>query len=78
MEQYNILMQRLNEKYNLGIYTDEHQELAKLTNKLGLFYKPSGAGGGDLGLILADDSIKLKQLLTQIRDKKYQTIDLRA
>ena len=78
MEQYNILMQRLNEKYNLGIYTDEHQELAKLTNKLGLFYKPSGAGGGDLGLILTDDSIKLKQLLTQIRDKKYQTIDLRA
>ena len=77
MEQYSILMHRLNEKYDLGIYTDEHQDLANLASKLGLFYKPSGAGGGDLGFILTDDEAKLKQLLTKIRGKNYQIMDLR-
>ena len=44
---------------------------------LGLFYKPSGAGGGDLGFILTDDETKLKQLLTKIKDKNYQIMELR-
>jgi len=77
MEQYNSLMHRLNEKYDLGIYTDEHRDLANEASKLGLFYKPSGAGGGDLGFILTDDETKLKQLLTLIKDKNYQIMDLR-
>ena len=78
MKEYNAFMHRLNEKYALGIYTDEHQDLANLASKLGLFYKPSGAGGGDLGFILTDDETKLKQLLTQIKDKNYQIMDLRG
>ena len=77
MEQYSSLMHRLNEKYDLGIYTDEHQDLANEASKLGLFYKPSGAGGGDVGFILTDDETKLKQLLTQIKDKNYQIMDLK-
>jgi len=77
MEQYNILMHRLNKKYDLGIYTDDHQDLAYEASMLGLFYKPSGAGGGDLGFILTDDETKLKQLLTKIKDKNYQIMELR-
>ena len=77
MEEHNIIMQELNETYDLGIYTDEHQDLANLANESGSFYKPSGAGGGDLGFILSDSEIKLKKLLKKIRSKNIETIDLR-
>jgi len=77
MEEHNTLMQELNEKYDLGIYTDEHQHLGSLASESGLFYKPSGSGGGDLGFILSDSEIKLKKLLKKIRSKNIGTIDLR-
>jgi len=77
MEEHNILMQELNEIYDLGIYTDEHQDLANLASQSGSFYKPSGAGGGDLGFILSDSEIKLKKLLKKIRSKNIEIIDLR-
>ena len=53
MEEHNLLMQELNKKYHLDIYTDEHKDLENLASQSGLFYKPSGAGGGDLGFILS-------------------------
>ena len=70
------LMQELNETYDLGMYTDEHQDLANLANESGSFYKPSGAGGGDLGFILSDSETKLKKLLKKIRSKNIEAIDL--
>ena len=76
MEQYNILMQQLDEEYHLGIYTEEHKALSNITTKLGLLYKPSGAGGGDLGLILTDNEMKLEQLIAELKDNDFQTLDL--
>ena len=76
MKQYNILMQQLDEEYHLGIYTEEHKALANIANKLGLLYKPSGAGGGDLGLILTDNEMKLEQLIAELKDNDFQTLDL--
>ena len=37
MEKYSALMQQLDQKYHLGIYTDEHQALANLAKKSGIF-----------------------------------------
>jgi len=76
MKQYNVLMQQLDEKYHLGIYTKEHQALANLTSQSGLLYKPSGAGGGDLGLILTNNEMKLKQIIAKLKDNNFQTLDL--
>ena len=77
MEEHNILMQELNKKYDLGIYTEQHQDLANLASESGSFYKPSGAGGGDLGFILSDSETKLKKLLKKIRSKNLEIIDLK-
>ena len=76
MKQYNVLMQQLDEKYQLGIYTKEHQTLANLTSESGLLYKPSGAGGGDLGLILTNNEMRLKQIVAKLKDNNFQTLDL--
>ena len=76
MEDYNIIMRRLNERYSLGIYTDEHQTLLDLANKFEIFYKPSGAGGGDLGFILTDNQSKFKKFNNLLIENNFQTIDL--
>ena len=77
MEKYNALMQQLDQKYHLEIYTDEHQALANLAKKSGVFYKPSGAGGGDLGFILTNNELKFKEFIVKLKDKNFNTLDLR-
>ena len=76
MQKYNTFIKQLNEKFNLGIFTDEHRQLLDFAKKTGIFYKPSGAGGGDLGLVMTNSANKLTQFLTKVSDNNYQTIDL--
>ena len=77
MEKYNALMQQLDQKYRLGIYTEEHKVLANLAKKSGIFYKPAGAGGGDLGFILSNNELKFKEFIVKLQDKNFNTLDLR-
>ena len=77
MQKYNTFIKQLNEKFNLGIFTDEHKRLIDLARSADIFYKPSGAGGGDLGLVMTNSEKKLTQFLTKLSDNNYQTIDLR-
>ncbi len=76
MEDYKIIMQRLNQQYTIGIYTDQHQALLDLANKFEIFYKPSGAGGGDLGFMLTDNQSNLKKFNNLLIDNNFKTIDL--
>ena len=77
MEQYNILIKQLDEMYHLGIYTDEHSILDNLANDSEIFYKPSGAGGGDLGFLLTKNTDKLKRFNQKLTDSNFKLIDLR-
>ena len=77
MQTYNTFINQLNEKFNLGIFTDEHKRLIVLARSADIFYKPSGAGGGDLGLVMTNSEKKLTQFLTKLSHNNYQTIDLR-
>jgi len=77
VQKYNAYIKQLNEKFALGIYTDEHQKLINLANESEMFYKPSGAGGGDLGFILSNNEKELKEFIVKLRDSNFQTIDLR-
>ena len=76
MQKYNTYIKQLNKKFNLGIFTNEHKGFIDLARRLDIFYKPSGAGGGDLGLVITNNENKLTQFLKNVSDKKYQTIDL--
>ena len=77
MQKYNTYIKQLNEKFNLGIFTDEHKRLIDLARSADIFYKPSGAGGGDLGLVMTNSEKKLTEFLTKLSDNNYQTLDLR-
>jgi phosphomevalonate kinase len=41
--------------HELGIFDAGHAELVSAADAAGLVYKPCGAGGGDVGVVLADN-----------------------
>ena len=48
-------MDRLGRECGLAIVSDDHRDVRRIARECGAHYKPSGAGGGDIGLLLADD-----------------------
>ena len=77
MQKYNAFINQLNENFNLGIFTDEHKWLIDLARSADIFYKPSGAGGGDLGLVITNSEKKLTHFLSVLSDSNFPVIDLR-
>ena len=45
----------------LGIYSARHLAALDIANTVGVLYKPCGAGGGDVGIALSDDRVKLDE-----------------
>ena len=77
LKKHSLLMKQLDRDFNLGIYSEEHQKILKHATEFNLFYKPSGAGGGDLGFVLSDDIYKIQKFDQILSDINYQTIELR-
>jgi phosphomevalonate kinase len=58
------------------IVTDEHAAIAQLVSALGGVYKPSGAGGGDVGVAFCCDAKTNELLRQQLHKAGYPTLDL--
>ncbi len=59
---YHAHMEMLGQAAGVEIVSRPHRELAALANKFGAAYKPSGAGGGDVGIAFSDDPRALTAL----------------
>lgn len=57
---YNSLLEDMEEKFKLGIFIN-HYEWIRFAKDEGIFYKPSGSGGGDIGLLISDNELRLKR-----------------
>ena len=77
LKQQNILIKQLDHDFDLGIYTQEHNKILDLAESVDLFYKPSGAGGGDLGVIISDDALKIKKFSNKLANMNHYVINLR-
>lgn len=55
VEEYCLALERLGAATSLPIVSAEHKRIACLAKTHGLAYKPSGAGGGDIGVAFGDD-----------------------
>lgn len=59
-----------------SIISEEHRELASLVETSGGIYKPSGAGGGDIGIAFAD-SVRLRDKIRHtIADSRFELLDI--
>ncbi len=53
--EFGLAMEELGRAAGIPILSDEHVHLGRLAGDLGVSYKPSGAGGGDVGVGFTDD-----------------------
>ena len=75
IRQFYSAMKRLGNESGTPIISDTHKKLAQLVETNGGAYKPSGAGGGDIGLVFASTSEQLTEIKKRIVDQKFKIID---
>lgn len=73
VRQFNYQLEELSDVAGLGFYTETHVELKNLVEGAGCTYKPSGAGGGDFGIIFSDDEGRLGPLQRSLHNAGYKT-----
>lgn len=74
--QYHQAMTDLGEAAGADIISAPHRELAALAAGAGAVYKPSGAGGGDLGIAFSDDPDVITATTAAVHEAGYRTLDL--
>jgi phosphomevalonate kinase len=60
----------------MPILSQEHRWLRRLAVESGVRYKPSGAGGGDLGIAFATDSDRLQEMAVRAEAQGFAALDL--
>jgi len=69
-------LEALGREAEMPIMSSEHKHLLSLARRWGISYKPSGAGGGDLGLCFSDDPHAIDRMTVAVREAGFETIDL--
>ena len=67
-ENYCELLYKFSCDYDLGIFSMGHKELLSQAKKNNLVYKPCGAGGGDIGILLGLDKKHLDKFCSSMRN----------
>ena len=62
--------------HDLGIFDAGHAELAELATNRNIVYKPCGAGGGDIGVVLAADEESVIEFCEQAKKHNYVQLDI--
>lgn len=72
--EYLSALAAFDEDYALDIFAAGHRELAHAAQDMGLIYKPCGAGGGDVGILLGDDNEQLDEFFAQ-HGQMFKVVD---
>ncbi len=65
------------QRHQIGIFAGAHTEIERHARGLPVVYKPSGAGGGDLGVALSDDPDGLDAFISRCTDSGRKVVDAR-
>jgi len=77
-----IIPEYLKQEYRLGaacgidIISPSHKALEKLIDEAGGVYKPSGAGGGDIGVAFCDNEETHQKIRAAIEQSNFEILDL--
>ncbi len=63
---YDVQIKKLDKIGDIGIYTQVHTEVQNIASRYNVFYKPSGAGGGDIGLAFSSSLDELNNFSDEI------------
>lgn len=73
---YIEVLKAFSDDHDLGIFDAGHAELAALAADAGLVYKPCGAGGGDIGILLTDDVPAADAFAAEALPRGFRALDL--
>ncbi len=66
LQAYTEVLRRFSDEHDLGIFDAGHDRLVAEASSAGLVYKPCGAGGGDVGILLGTDNEQLDEFVMGI------------
>lgn len=72
--QYIEALRRFSDDYDLGIFDAGHERLAAEADAAGLIYKPCGAGGGDVGMLLGKNNSELDDFVMSMDSNGYRIL----
>ncbi|HPD34473.1 MAG TPA: hypothetical protein PKV40_09040, partial [Candidatus Kapabacteria bacterium] len=73
---FNALL-KMNEQMNIPVISDAHNSIYKIARNSGAYYKSSGAGGGDLGIVFSDDPSIIKRVNNNLKENGFDILDLK-
>ncbi len=73
---YGDALSAFSDDHELGIYAAGHADVAAAAIESGLFYKPCGAGGGDVGIVLGLDEGDVSEFATASQSFGFQHLDI--
>jgi len=73
---YVRVLQEFSSDHALGIFDAGHASLVDAAADAGLVYKPCGAGGGDIGMVIGADSQAIEDFLATALPPSFEVLDL--
>ena len=73
---YVVTLERFSADHELGIFDAGHAALVGMARRDGLVYKPCGAGGGDVGIVLGTDGNAIEAFVGLAADSGFVRTNL--
>lgn len=65
----------LDSALGLGIFDAGHGDIAAQARRAGVVYKPCGAGGGDVGIVLSEDRSKVREFVGEAERRGFRRLE---
>jgi len=69
---YIQVLREFSDDHELGIFDAGHAEMAAVAATADLIYKPCGAGGGDIGIVLASDAESIDAFVDRAKEHNFR------
>jgi len=76
MREFVDVLRRFSIDLDLGIFEAGHEQLAELAAASGIVYKPCGAGGGDIGVVLAERGTAIDDFCVRASGQGFSLLQL--
>ena len=73
---YTKVLREFSIDHELGIFDAGHAELAAAADAADLVYKPCGAGGGDIGVVLGDDEAVIESFVDKALPQRFELLNM--
>jgi len=75
---YIRVLREFSDDHGLGIFDAGHAEMAAAAEAAGLVYKPCGAGGGDVGIVLSSGAESIAEFVDRAKEQSFRHLAISA